>query len=105
MTPEEWAGVVILAIGIGGGVFGILRWFYNRGRRDLSKETSSDNTHTDLYGKIEDVQTAVTNYTTQNEKDHKLLFTKIESLKKDTRTNMVSLAYIKGKIDSALKHS
>jgi len=105
MTPEEWAGVVILAIGIGAGVFGILRWFYNRGRSDVSRETSSGNVHTDLYGKIEDVQTAVTTYTKQNEKDHKLLFAKIESLRKDTRTNMVSLAYIKGKIDSALKQS
>ncbi len=103
MTPEEWAGVILLSIGIGGACFGILRWFYNRGHTDASKQTGSDNTHIDLYNKIGNVETAVTNYTIQNEKDHKLLFNKIDDLTKDTAENTVSLAYIKGKIDIVLK--
>jgi len=103
MTPNEWIGVIVLAAGVGGVVFGILRWFYNRGHTNASQKLGSDNTHNDLYNKIGNVETAVNNYTKQNEKDHKLLFSKINDLKKDTATNMVSLAYIKGKIDIVLK--
>jgi len=71
----------------------------------FAKESASDGVHNHLDNKIETITTAVNNYQVANEKDHKLLFDKINTLKKDTAENKVNLAYIRGKIDIVLKNN
>jgi len=59
-------------------------------------ESSSDDTHEDLYEKIEKMDIKFDDYSQKNEEAHNTLFKKVVSTQTD-------VAYIKGKIDQALK--
>jgi len=83
--------VTLLAIGISAAIY-----LYRKGKTEGIQETSSDNVHDDLYQKVEHIESTVTGQKEQNDKEHHILFKKVDKIS-------VDVAYTKGKIDQALK--
>jgi len=85
--------VTLIAIGISAAIY-----LYRKGRTDGVEEITSDNVHDDLYKKVEHIETTVTGQKEQNDKEHHILFKKVDKIS-------VDVAYTKGKIEQALKNS
>jgi len=102
LTPEEYAGWIISALIVGAVVFGIMRWFYKRGVKDTEHSMGSNNTHADIYNKINTVESTIDRYAKKNEQDHKLFFDKFAAIKADVGETKSNVSYIKGRIDQAL---
>jgi len=85
--------VTLIAIGISAIIY-----VYKKGKSEGADETTSDNVHDDLYQKVEHIESTVTGHKEQNDKEHQILFKKVDKIS-------IDVAYTKGKIDQALKKS
>lgn len=102
MTPEEYAGWIITILVCCAAVFGIMRWFYKKGKKDATHEVTSDDTHVALDVKIDNVDKKISDYSIKNDADHKLFFEKFAAIKSDVSETKSNVSYIKGRIDQAL---
>jgi len=102
-TLESQVGIIISVATLITIFVGFYKFVHKKGE-DLGKSeanrnnhvTSSDDTHDDLYQKIEKMDIKFDDYSQKNEESHNTLFKKLAETGED-------VAYIKGKIDQALK--
>jgi len=102
-TIESQVGIIISIATLITIFVGFYKFVHKKGE-DLGKSeanrnnhvTSSDDTHDDLYQKIEKMDIKFDDYSQKNEESHGTLFKKLAETSED-------VAYIKGKIDQALK--
>lgn len=104
MTVESYIAIAGGLIAVGAGVAAFVKYWYLKGKNEGSKETSSDNTHMTLFNKVGNLESQLDNFTKKNDDEHKLLFSKVNAIKQDITIIKTDSAYMKGKIDEALRH-
>jgi len=102
-TIESQIGIIISLATLITIFVGFYKFVHKKGEDSGKSEadrnnhvTSSDETHDDLYEKMEKMDIKFDDYSQKNEESHNVLFKKLG----ETATDV---AYIKGKIEQALK--
>ena len=96
---ETFESQVSLAISVAtliGIVVSAAIYIYKKGKSEGSQTQSSENTHEDLYEKVNSIDEKIDGYQKKNDEEHKTLFEDVTEIK-------TKVSYIRGKIDQALK--